>query len=116
MTVIEVKPEKSDRNERAEVSKIIKACFEIPAAGHLWVIALYNSPGSDLNWSEVFETEMKNVFICGDFNAPHQELSFTYNTGNGEKILEPIETGSFKFLKKQFLHISITSRRLSKYA
>ena len=28
---------------------------------------------------------MKDVFICGDFNAPHQDLNCTYNTENGEK-------------------------------
>ena len=41
---------------------------------------------------------MKNVFICGDFNAPHQELNCTYNTENGDKIIETVETGKFKLL------------------
>ena len=84
-TLIEIKPEMFDRNEREKIFEIIKACFEVPVIGHLWVIALYNSPGRDLNLSETFETEMKNIFICGDFNAPHQELNCTYNTENGEK-------------------------------
>ena len=97
-TIIEVKPEKCDWNERGKVFKIKKPCFEVPVIGHLWVIALYNSPGRDLNLSEIFETEMKNGFICGDFNAPHQELNCTYNTENGDKIVETIETGTLKFL------------------
>ena len=101
-TIIEVKPEKFDRNERGKTFEIIKACFEVPVIGHLWVIAFYNSPGCDLNPSEVFETETKNVFICGDFNAPHQELNCTYNTENGEKIIETIETGKFKFLNNGY--------------
>ena len=50
-TIIEVKPEKFDRNERGKVFEKIKACFEVPVIGHLWVIALYNSPGRDLNLS-----------------------------------------------------------------
>ena len=48
-TIIEVKREKFDRNDRGKVFEIIKACFEVPVSGHLWVIALYNSPGRDLN-------------------------------------------------------------------
>ena len=101
-TIIEVKPEKFDRNERGKIFEIIKACFEVPVIGHLWVIALYNSPGCDLNLPEIFETEMTNVFICGDFNAPHQELNCTYNTENGDKIIETIETGKFKLLNNSY--------------
>ena len=45
---------------------------------------------------------MKNVFICGDFNAPHQVLNCTYNTENGDKIIETIETGKFKLLNNGY--------------
>ena len=69
---------------------MIKACFEVPVLGHLWVIALYNSSGRDLKLSEIFETDLKIFFIFGDFNAPHQELNCTYNTENGDKISETI--------------------------
>ena len=100
--IIEVKPEKFDRNGQGKIFEIIKACFEVPVIGHLWVTALYNSPGRDLNLSELFETEMKNVFTCGDFNAPHQELNCTYNTENGEKIIQTIETGKFKILNNGY--------------
>ena len=41
---------------------------------------------------------MKKGFKCGDFKAPYQEFNCTYNTENGEKILEMIETGTFKLL------------------
>ena len=101
-TIIEVKPEKFDRNERGKMFDIIKACFEVTVTGHLGVIALYNSPGRDLNLSEIFETEMKNVFICADFNAPHQELNCTYNTENGDKVIETTETGKFKLLNNGY--------------
>ena len=96
-TIIEVKPEKCDRNERGKVFEIIKACCEVPVIGHLCAIVVYNSPGRDLNLSEKFETELKIVFIYGDFNAPYQELNCTYNTENGDKIIETIETGTFNF-------------------
>ena len=41
---------------------------------------------------------MKNVFIYGDFNALRQELNCTYNTENGDKRIETIETGPFTLL------------------
>ena len=96
-TIIEVKPEKVDRNERGKIFEIIKARFEVLVIGHLWVIALYNSPGQDWNLSEIFETEKKNVFICRYFNAPRQKLNCTYNTVNGDKVIETSETGKINF-------------------
>ena len=45
---------------------------------------------------------MKNVFICEDFNAPDQELNCTYNTENGDKIIETIETGTYKLLSNGY--------------
>ena len=53
-TKIEVQQEKFKKNERGKVFEILKACFEVPVLGHLWVIALYNSPVRDLNLSEIF--------------------------------------------------------------
>ena len=100
--IIEVKPKKFDRNDRGKVFEIIKAGSEVPVIGHVWVMALYNSPGCDLNPSKIFETEMKNVFICGYFNSPHQELNCTLNTENGDKIIETVETGTFKLLKNGY--------------
>ena len=55
-----------------------------------------------MNLSEIFETETTNVFICGDFNAPHQELNCTYNTENGDKTIETFETGKFKLLNNGY--------------
>ena len=45
---------------------------------------------------------MKKVSICGDFNAPHQELNCTYNTEKGDKIIETIETRTFKLLSNGY--------------
>ena len=55
-----------------------------------------------MNLSEIFEIEMKNVFICGDFNDPHQERNCTFNTENGDKKVETIETGTFKLLNNGY--------------
>ena len=85
-----------------EVFKIKKAWSEVPVLGNLWVIALYNSPGRDSNLSEISETETRNVSSCGGFNAPNQELNSTYNSDNGEKVLETAETGTFKLLNNDF--------------
>ena len=62
MTIVEVQPEKLDRNERGKVFELIKACLEVTVVGHLGVIALYKSLGCDLKQSENFETEMKKFF------------------------------------------------------
>ena len=69
-TIIEVKREKFERYDRGKVFEIIKACFEVPVLGHLWVIALYNSPGRDLKLSEFFETEMKNFLSLETSTLP----------------------------------------------
>ena len=42
MTIKEVKPEKSDRNEQGIIFEIVKACFEVSALGHLRAIVLYD--------------------------------------------------------------------------
>ena len=65
-----VKPEKFERNDRGKVFEITKACFGVPVLGHLWVIALYNSPGRDLKLSEFFETEMKNFLSLETSTLP----------------------------------------------
>ena len=41
---------------------------------------------------------MTNVFVCGDFNSPHQELNCAYDSENGEKLLNLIDNGHFKLL------------------
>ena len=47
---------------------------------------------------------MKNVYICGEFNTPHiiAHIHCTYHTENSDKILETIETGTFKLLNNGF--------------
>ena len=41
---------------------------------------------------------MSNVFVCGDFNSPHQELNCSYDSENEEKLLNLIDNGHFKLL------------------
>ena len=79
---------KTDEYDRIELGKhleVLKACFKEPVLGYLWAIALYNPPRHVLSLSEIFETELKNVFIRGDFSASHHELQCTFNTENCEK-------------------------------
>ena len=37
-------------------------------------------------------------FVCGDFNSPHQELNCSYDSENGETLLNLIDNGRFKLL------------------
>ena len=41
---------------------------------------------------------MSNVFVCGDFNSPHQELNCSYDSENDEKLLNLIDNCHFKLL------------------
>ena len=51
---------------------------------------------------------MSNVFVCGDFNSPHQELNCSYDSENGEKLLNLIEKGYFKLLNNgHFIYQSV---------
>ena len=72
--------------------------LETPTIGNLWIIKVYNSPNQDLNFNEIFDRNLQNMLICGDFNSPHQELNCIYNSGNSEKLLEIIDDGNFKLL------------------
>ena len=65
-TIIDVKPEKFESNKRGKIFEIIKACFEVPNIGNLWVIALYNSPGRDLNLSDGVNVDFQQRTL-GDF-------------------------------------------------
>ena len=75
--------------------------LETPNIGKLWIINVYNSPNQDLNFNEVFDSNLQNMFICGDFNSPHQELNCTYNTKTAKK-LEMVDDGNFKLLNNGY--------------
>ena len=45
---------------------------------------------------------MKNVFVCADFNAPHQEPNCSYYSENGEKLLKIIDEGAFNMLSNGY--------------
>ena len=40
--------------------------------------------------------------MCGDFNAPHHELNRSYNSEDGDKLLNIIDQGTFKLLNKGY--------------
>ena len=92
-TLIEVKREKKiDRKWTRKLLETLKACFELPVLGHLWIIAVYFSPGCDLILSEIFDTRLQNVYICAVFNAPHQELNFKLGLKTVKKYLKLLKT------------------------
>ena len=76
--------------------------LETPIIGNLWLINVYNSPNQELNINEILDSNLQNLFISGDFNCPDQELNCTYNTKNGEKLLEIIDDGNFKLLNNGY--------------
>ena len=80
--------------------------METTIIGNLWIINVYNSPNQDLNTTEIFDNNPQNVFIFFNeiqgFNSFHQELKCTYNTKNGEKLLEMIDEGNFKLLNNDY--------------
>ena len=57
-----------------------------------------------LSSKKIFSGKLKNVFLCGDFNAPHPELNCSYDSENGEKIPKVIDEGTFKLLKTDITH------------
>ena len=64
-----------------------------------------NSPKQDLNLKEIFDINIQNTVICGDFQS-HQELNCTYNTKNGEKLLQIIDDGT-PFTEQRLSSLSI---------
>ena len=76
----------------------MKLCITLPFFGDFWIVSVYNSPGKPLSLEKVFSERMSNVFVCGDFNSPHQEVNCSYDSENGEKLLNLIEKGHFKLL------------------
>ena len=55
-----------------------------------------------MSTEKIFSGKLKNVFVCGDFNARHQELNCSYDSENGEKLLNVIDKGTFKLLNNGY--------------
>ena len=85
--VREVRPITSRRNTNGQAFEIIGVNLETPTIGDLWIIHVYNSPNQDLTFNEIFDGNLQNMLICGDFISPHQELICTYNTKKGKICL-----------------------------
>ena len=102
LKVKEVRSITSRKNSNGQTLEIIGVNLETTIIGNLWIINVYNSPNQNLNFSEIFDSNLQNMLICGDFNSPYQELNCTYNTKNGKKLLEIIDNGNFKLLKNGY--------------
>ena len=70
----------------------------MPSLDDFWIITAYNSPGKPLSTDKIFSGRLKNVFVCGDFNAPQHELNCSDDSENGEKLRNIIDEGTFKLL------------------
>ena len=93
-----VEPVEKENDYRGKTVEILKLCITLPFFGDFWIISVYNSPGKPLPLEKIFSESMSNAFVCGDFNSPHQERNCSYDSENGEKLLNLIEKGHFKLL------------------
>ena len=93
-----VDPVEKENNYPWKTLEILKLCITLPFFGDFWIVSVYNSPGKPLSLEKVFSERMSNVFVCGDFNSPRQELNCSYDSENGEKLLNLIKEGQFKLL------------------
>ena len=78
-----VEPVEKENDYRVKTLKMLKLCITLPFFGDFWIVSVYNSPGKPLSLEKVFSERMSNVFVCGDFNSPHQELNCSYDSENG---------------------------------
>ena len=76
--------------------------LKMPFFDDFWIITAYNSPGKPLSTDKIFSGKLKNVFVCGDINAPHHELNCSYDSENGEKLLNIFDGGNFKLLNNGY--------------
>ena len=80
-----VEPVEKETDSNGRTLEIL--CLKLPSFDDFWIITAYSSPGKPLSTDKLFSGKLKNVFIYGDFNAPHHELNCSYDSENGEKIL-----------------------------
>ena len=98
IVINQTEPAKKENDCSGKTLEILKLCITLPYFGDFWIISVYNSPGKPLWLEKVFSESMTNVFVCVDFNSPHQELNCSYDSENGEKLLNLIDNGHFKLL------------------
>ena len=93
IVINQTEPAEKENDCSGKTLEILKLCITLPYFGDFWIISVYNSPGKPLSLEKVFSESMTNVFVCGDFNSPHQELNCSYDSENGEKLLNLIDNG-----------------------
>ena len=97
-----IEPVEKETDSNGRTLEILKICRKLPSFDNFWIITAYNSTGKPLSTDKIFSGMMKNVFVCGDFNAPNHELNCSYDSENGEKLLNIIDEGNFKLLKNDY--------------
>ena len=98
IVINQTEPAEKENDCVGKTLEILQLCITVPYFGDFWIISVYNSSGKPLSLEKLFSESMTNVFVCGDFNSLHQELNCSYDSGNGEKLLNLIDNGHFKLL------------------
>ena len=111
IVIKQVEPVEKENDYRGKTLELLKIGITPPLFGDFWIVSVYNSPWKPLSLEKVFSERMSTVFVCGDFNSPHQELNFSYDSKNGEKLLNLIEKGNFKLLNNgHYLYQSVDGK------
>ena len=90
-----MEPVKKETDSNGRTLEIHQICHKLPSFDDFWIIIAYNSSGKPLSTDKIFSRKLKNVFVCGDFKAPHHELNCSYDSEDGEKLLSIIDEGHF---------------------
>ena len=102
IVIKQIEPVEKEIDCSGRTPETLKICLKLPSFDDFWIITAYNSPGKPLSTDKIFSGKLKNVFVCGDFNAPHHELNCSYDSENGEKLLNFIDEGTFKLLNNGY--------------
>ena len=80
-----------------------------------WISCVYNSPSMPLRTDLVFDENFYPCITVGDFNSPHANLRCSYNTDNGEKLCDLINSDKIILLNNgqhTFLHASTKTENM----
>ena len=97
-----IEPVEKENDSNWRTLETLKICLNLPSFDDFWIVTAYNSPGKPLSTDIIFSEKLKNVFVCGNFNAPHHELNCSYDSENGERLLNIIDEGTFKLMNNGY--------------
>ena len=92
LETVEVKPAIVKEGENGKVLELLRIKVRLTINSFLWVTSVYNSPDLPLDPLGIFDVSLENHIILGDFNSPHEDLNCNYNSENGQKMVNFIES------------------------